>query len=81
VFTPNSGLWSLIFMTKHFRKTVACIEGLTERESSEFKLLSETAPGTDDFEARVRDARWIELYLKQETAKILAGDFTTQKKR
>ena len=34
-------------MTKHFRKPAACLDGLTERESFEFKRLSETAPNAD----------------------------------
>jgi hypothetical protein len=67
-------------MTKHFRKPAACLDGLTERESFEFKRLSETAPNADRVEAGLRDARWIELYLKQETARILAADFTAQKR-
>lgn len=66
-------------MTKHFQTPAASLVGLTESESSEFKRLSESVPNANQVEATLRDARWIELYLKQETAKILAAHFTVQK--
>jgi hypothetical protein len=39
------------------------LEGLTRDEVREFESLSRPAPVADEFEARVRDARWIDLYL------------------
>jgi len=52
------------------RKT---LEGLTRDEVREFELLSKASPVTDADEARARDARWIDLYLKQELAKLSAN--------
>src|SRR4029077_17448643 len=46
------------------------LEGLTRDEAREFESLSKPAPVADEFEARIRDARWIDLYLKHERAKL-----------
>ena len=46
------------------------LEGLTRDEVLEFELLSKTSPVTDADEARARDSRWIDLYLK-ELAKLV----------
>ena len=46
------------------------LEGLTTDEVREFELLSKPSPRTDEGEARARDARWIDLYLKHELAKL-----------
>ena len=46
------------------------LEGLTKDEVREFELLSKPSPRTDEGEARARDARWIDLYLKHELAKL-----------
>jgi hypothetical protein len=43
---------------------------LTTDEVREFELLSKPSPRTDEGEARARDARWIDLYLKHELAKL-----------
>jgi hypothetical protein len=51
------------------------LEGLTKDEVREFELLSKPSPRTDEGEARARDARWIDLYLKHELAKLsVKGD-------
>ena len=47
------------------------LEGLTRDEVHEFELLSKTSPVTDADEARARDSRWIDLYLKHEQAKLV----------
>jgi hypothetical protein len=44
--------------------------GLTPAETKEFQVLNEYSCRDNEFEARTRDARWIELLLKQKTAKI-----------
>lgn len=45
--------------------------GLTKRETDEFRELSDCPKlRLDEFEARVRDARWIELFLKHEKARL-----------
>ena len=44
--------------------------GLTPSETREFKELGKAARGSDESAARVRDARWIELFLKHERAKV-----------
>ncbi len=46
------------------------LEGLTRDEVREFELLGKTSPVTDADEARARDSRWIDLYLKHELAKL-----------
>ena len=46
------------------------LEGLTTDEVREFELLSKPSPRTDEGEARARDARWIDLYLKHDLAKL-----------
>jgi hypothetical protein len=51
--------------------------GLTPAETREFQVLSEQSCRDDEFEARTRDARWIELLLKHKTAKSAGcGDQT-----
>jgi hypothetical protein len=51
------------------RKTQPALTGLTMNETIEFRELSKyTGRQLDEFEARARDARWIELYLKHELA-------------
>ena len=47
------------------------LEGLTRDEVLEFEMLSKVAPVADEHEAHARDARWIDLYLKHEQAKIV----------
>jgi hypothetical protein len=47
------------------------LEGLTRDEVLEFELLSKVVPVTDEREAHARDARWIDLYLKHERAKLV----------
>jgi hypothetical protein len=42
--------------------------GLTASETAELSKLSKAVRTTDEFLARQRDARWIELYLKHEAA-------------
>ena len=44
--------------------------GLTPAEAKEFQVLNEQSCRDNEFEARTRDARWIELLLKHKTAKI-----------
>jgi hypothetical protein len=45
--------------------------GLTKSETAEFHELSSCPTlRSDEFEARARDARWIELYLKHEVARV-----------
>ena len=44
--------------------------GLTPSETTEFKELGKATRGSDESAARVRDARWIELFLKHERAKV-----------
>jgi hypothetical protein len=52
-------------------KRPACLLGLTESETAEFEdLCRGTKRPMDEFEARARDARWIELYLKQEVTRL-----------
>jgi hypothetical protein len=46
------------------------LEGLTARETAELKKLSKAVRTKDEFMARQRDARWIELYLRHEAAQI-----------
>jgi hypothetical protein len=43
--------------------------GLTPAETKEFQVLSDHSSRDTEFEARTRDARWIELLLKHKTAK------------
>jgi hypothetical protein len=51
------------------RKAQLALMGLTISETLEFTELSKyTKRQLDEFEARARDARWIELYLKHELA-------------
>ena len=51
------------------RKAQPALMGLTISETIEFRELSKsTKRQLDEFEARARDARWIELYLKHELA-------------
>jgi hypothetical protein len=51
------------------RKAQPALMGLTISETVEFRELSKyTKCQLDEFEARARDARWIELYLKHELA-------------
>ena len=51
------------------RKAQSALMGLTISETVEFRELSKyTKRQLDEFEARARDARWIELYLKHELA-------------
>ena len=51
------------------RKAQPALMGLTISETLEFTELSKyTKRQLDEFEARARDARWIELYLKHELA-------------
>jgi hypothetical protein len=47
-----------------------CLVGLTSAETAEFYELSKAVRDQDEFLARRRDARWIELYLKHECARI-----------
>ena len=51
-------------------ETDSVLFGLTPSETTEFKELGKPARGSDEFEARLRDARWIELFLKHERAKV-----------
>lgn len=48
----------------------AVLFGLTPTETIEFQALSAYSSRDDEYEARTRDARWIELFLKHETAKV-----------
>jgi hypothetical protein len=51
------------------RKPQLALMGLTISETLEFRELSKFSKRQfDEFEARARDARWIELYLKHELA-------------
>ena len=61
-------------LVRKSRTPLRAIAGLTKSETAEFQELSSC--GTlrfDEFEARARDARWIELYLKHEVARIGVG--------
>ena len=68
-------------MTKHFGTMGSIgLRGLSESEEFEFKKLSKVKPAASESESRIRDARWIELYLKRETARLLAADLPSREK-
>lgn len=50
----------------------APLVGLTVKETRELRSLARAAPIKDEIKAIVRDARWIELSLRHEMAKLAA---------
>lgn len=52
--------------------------GLTASETAELAELGQAVRSDDEFLARIRDARWIELYLKHERAKLYEAHFLNE---
>ncbi len=55
---------------KNCQSEPSVLLGLTASETAELRKLGKAVRTKDEFLARQRDARWIELYLKHEAAVV-----------
>jgi hypothetical protein len=56
--------------SKNCQSDRSTLAGLTASETAELRKLSKAVRVKDEFQARQRDARWIELYLKHQAAVV-----------
>jgi hypothetical protein len=55
---------------KNCQSEPSVLLGLTASETAEFRKLGKAVRTKDEFLARQRDARWIELFLKHEATMV-----------